>query len=161
MNKLYVMCGIPASGKSTFCIMKCSKEKNSKWVSRDTIRFSLLEPNDTYFAKESQVYREFTKQINNYLAEGYDVYADATHLNPLSRAKLFRTLNINKAKTQVIALVMQTPQEECIYRNELRKGTKTYVPRHSLDSMIYNFMPPTLDEYGGIIDKIINVQAKN
>lgn len=158
MNKLFVMCGPPASGKSTFCIYKCSLNNKAKWISRDNIRFSLLKPGDDYFSKETQVYQTFLKEINTYLTRGYDVYADATHLNSYSRAKLFRGLNINKNNTQVIAVVMQTPPEECISRNELRKGTKTYVPRHAIEKMIYGFKPPSLNEYGGIIDKIINVQ---
>ena len=62
MGNLYLMCGIPGSGKSTYA--KTNKDlKYCKYISRDDIRYSLLKDEDDYFSKEKQVFRTFIAQI--------------------------------------------------------------------------------------------------
>ena len=61
MATLYVLCGIPGSGKSHFC--KNHKD-DAVHVSRDAIRFALLEDDDDYFAHEDEVYEIFWEKIN-------------------------------------------------------------------------------------------------
>lgn len=86
-----------------------------------------------------------------------DVVADATHLNPKSRLKLLANLNINKEKTEVVAVVMKTPLKTCIERNENRKGTRSYVPKGVIKRMYFSFDPPTFEECYGMIDVIQEV----
>lgn len=54
---LYVMIGIPGSGKSTWA--KANKKEKDIYVSRDEVRFSLLQDGDEYFSKEKEVLKEF------------------------------------------------------------------------------------------------------
>ena len=74
---LYISCGVPGSGKSTF--LNKIKGKDEVIVSRDEIRFSLLKPGENYFAHEEEVFRLFCNKIADYIKQGKDVYADATH----------------------------------------------------------------------------------
>lgn len=141
-NNLYIMIGIPCSGKTTLA----QRQPGAAHVSRDTIRFSLLQENDNYFAREKEVFDLFAKTINNYLKLGLDVVADATHLNTKSRYKLFHKLSYNPNTTNVIAIYMNLPLETCLERNEKRKGTQSYVPPHEIYSMHLRLEPPTYRE---------------
>ena len=153
-NVLYVMIGIPGSGKTTIA-------KNSVGcvhISRDEIRFSLLSESDNYFKKENQVYKTFIKQINDNLAAGKNVIADATHINQKSRNKLFHNLHIDRSKTIVIAIYVNTPLDICLERNETRKGGRTFVPPHEIHNMYTRLEPPTYNEP---FDYIYTFNGKN
>ena len=52
MSTLYVMCGVPGCGKSTWC--KNNVPEDAVYVSRDEVRFSMLKPTDAYFSKEQE-----------------------------------------------------------------------------------------------------------
>ena len=60
-NKLYVMIGVPGSGKSTF--IKNNKKEKDIYVSRDQIRFKYLKEGEPYFTHEKQVFKEFLFEI--------------------------------------------------------------------------------------------------
>ena len=153
-NKLYIMCGCPGAGKSTYAKKSFP---NTKYISRDEIRFNLVKENEPYFSREKEVFKTFVREINKALREQVDVIADATHLNKVSRFKLISNLNINKEKTEIIFIVMRTPLDVCIERNENRKGTRSYVPPEVIKSMFHSFKKPSLEECDGIIDKIFEV----
>lgn len=146
MNILYVMIGVPGSGKSTIAQRLVDSRPNTIWISRDKIRFSIIRENEEYFSKEKEVYREFIRQINVGLSEGHNVIADATHLNEKSRFKLFRNIRYNPNETKIIGIVVDTPIEECIKRNNNRKGTRAFVPINDLYQMYENFSMPTNNE---------------
>ena len=157
MGNLYVMVGCPGSGKSTYAK---NNFPNALYVSRDEIRFSLISENDEYFSKEDEVFRVFINKINEGLRGPLDVIADATHINKKSRAKLFSHLKIDKEKTKVIIIVMQTSLDLCIKQNENRKGTKYYVPIEVIKRMFYSFEKPSFNEYNNIIDNIRYIKRK-
>lgn len=159
MNKLYVMIGCPGSGKSTFAknIMLKGKEDKIKYISRDEIRFSIINENEAYFSKEDEVYRKFIGRIKDALKEGYDVIADATHLNSMSRYKLFSNLGNSIKNIEVIAVFMRTPLDICIKQNENRKGTRAYLPPEQIRKMFGKLKFPTLFEYNGCFNFIYHV----
>lgn len=84
MANLYLMCGIPGSGKSTFLKNKI-RNNNSVIISRDAIRFSIVKPNEEYFSHEDEVLEIFWNQINEALAANKTVYVDQTSLTPRAR----------------------------------------------------------------------------
>ena len=159
MNILYVMIGCPGSGKTTF-INNSSIFKNAVHVSRDEIRFSLLGDNDEYFSKENEVFEKFIDKIRTNLNKGNDVIADATHLNPMSRAKLFRSLSVNFNNIKVIGIFMHTSLEGCLKNNENRKG-RSYVPREKIEQMFFSIKTPSFYEYDSIFSELWKVTYDN
>lgn len=138
---LYVSCGVPGSGKSTF--LKEMKGDNEVIISRDEIRFSLLKPGDEYFSKEKTVYSTFVNNISTAIKNGYNVYADATHLNQKSRYKLMHALKTRGCKPlYTAAIYFDVPIDICKERNNKRFGTKAYVPEEQLLQMYGAFVPP-------------------
>ena len=87
---LYMMCGIPGSGKSTW-----AKEylASALYVSRDEIRYSMVKEDEEYFSKETEVFNTFIEKIAVNLMSEKDVVADATHINFQSRLKTIKGIN--------------------------------------------------------------------
>ncbi len=148
-GKLFILMGIPGAGKSSFVSNHIKSGFTQAWISRDMIRFDIVKENEPYFSKENEVFKKFIEQIDFHLADGYDVFADATHLNKKSRAKLLKNLTVKPQEISVIWL--QTPLDECIKRNENRAGTRTYVPVSQICRMAKSLQAPTFDEG---IDKV-------
>lgn len=142
MAKLFIMCGIPGSGKSTCAKQLIEKNPQIKYVSRDEIRFSRLKEGEEYFAQEDMVFWEFTHSIDKWLEAGYDVIADATHLNAGSRHKLM--FNILHAD-DVNVIYVATSIEEALRRNSLREG-RAQVPEDVIRKMSKSLQVPTIAE---------------
>ncbi len=153
MKKLFLMVGCPASGKSTVAQQIAEKE-GGVVVSRDGIRFRMLNKNDYYFAKEDAVFDTYIREIEEALKENEAVIIDATHLSAQSRHKVLLRLNLTDVSVRPV--VMTTPLEVALERNENREG-RTYVPRSVVKRMYFQMTDPkndTLHHY----DEIIYVQ---
>lgn len=138
---LYISCGVPGSGKSTF--LKDVVNPNEIIVSRDEIRFSLLKPGEDYFSHEKEVYTKFVTSITQYINKGINVYADATHLNERSRFLLLSNLKNRGCRPREInAIYFDVPLTTCLERNEARLGTAAFVPVKQLEKMYQVFVPP-------------------
>ncbi len=142
MADLYIMAGCPGSGKSTFLKNKINKD-DSVIVSRDEIRFSILKPYEQYFAHEKEVLEIFWTKINEALAANKTVFADQTSLTPKSRKWL---LDHVSGYDHVNLIWIDEDLDTCLERNEMRRGTKAYVPRDTVYRMYSQFTIPSLDE---------------
>ena len=118
MSKLIMMVGIPGSGKSTW--IRNNKTDEMLWVSRDKIRFDKLKEDDDYFAYENEVFEQFLEEIAWGLEMDKTVFADATHLNKKSRAKVLN--KVAKFADEIEAIVLDTDLETAFERNDLREG---------------------------------------
>lgn len=160
-STLYIMCGIPGSGKSTWA--KDFKEKidaagyHCVIVSRDEIRFKLLEERGgKYFDYEGEVFETYCQKIQEYLDRGYHVIADATQITPRSRSKLLDNLDINK-NTLIYCVDVDTPYSICKIFNSKREGMRR-VPEPVIKRMSLQKIAPTRYEYDGFsYDGIITV----
>ena len=166
---LIIMSGVSGSGKSY-----CAKEiipvmirnntitKNDEcayysYISRDSIRFSLLDEKDSYFAKEDEVYKEFIESIIypiTYYDQREDIYvvADATHINKYSRKKLYDS--VKGWFDSYVVVNVKTPLEVCLERNAERKG-RFKVPEHTIRKMYKDYKPAKYDKELFEIDKIL------
>ena len=152
MNNLYLMVGAAGSGKSTYANNFAeSNGKPIKVVSRDAIRFSLLDDGAPYFSKERTVFSKFIREINEGLDEG-DVIADATHINEVSRMKVIKKIDLSKCKVNCIVLL--TDELTAIKRNHLREG-RARVPDNVISENYARFTHPKTDNFH--YNKIIEV----
>ena len=142
MSTLFIMVGIPGSGKS-FVAKAFSKTVTSVVVSRDSIRYSLLKEGEKYFSKEKQVFAAYIKEIQKHIDNGEIVFADATHLNEASRRKLISNLKLAK-EDYVVPIVIETPLEICLERNARRTGRER-VPESVIEDMFESLTNPAKD----------------
>ena len=145
MGKLYIMMGLPGSGKSTFLKNYIKPLDNSIIVSRDEIRFSLLKEGEDYFSHEEEVKNILWKAINKALSENKDVYVDQTSLNKKSRKLLLKNINLNNCE-KISLLWCDIPLSCCLENNETRKGTKAFVPKGAIRRMNAQLEPPCFSE---------------
>lgn len=142
--RLYVMCGIPGSGKSTWAT------QHLPWVpyvSRDDIRFAMLKPNEDYFSHEKEVWQKFIDRITFYANSEQDVVIDATHVNGASRAKLFRSLDANiEVPFEIYLIWMDTPLYICMERNDIRTD-RAKVPADAIIKMNTDKSEPRYAEH--------------
>lgn len=149
-QEVRVMVGIPASGKSTWIKNEVARlEEEHKTVgviSRDIVRFSILNDNEDYFAHEDEVFEEFVRQVNECMEVGIDVvFVDATHISSGSRFKLLSRLKPDP-NTHLVFEVMDTPLEICLERNEKREG-RAKVPEKALRRMAKGVHFPKFTEF--------------
>ena len=155
MKELILGMGIPGAGKSTYLEKYVPYE--GVIVSRDAIRFSMVKPDEEYFSKETEVFNEFIAQIVDALEKGYDVYADATHLNAKSRAKVINAVMQRTVPLKISVLWVQVELEVALAQNELRQGTRAYVPKSVIRRMNEQIRAVDL-ENENYIDEVIVVK---
>ena len=142
MADLFLMSGVSGAGKSTFLKNRVKKD-TSVVISRDVIRFSIVKPEEDYFSHEDEVLAIFWKQINEALAAGKNVFVDQTSLTPKARKWLLQHVEgYDHANLIWIDEDIQT----CLERNEMRRGTRAYVPRSVIRRMNEQFIEPSLEE---------------
>lgn len=126
MQTLYVMCGIPASGKSTK-----SKQLAKKY---GLTRFSFDEMG-------CYTTRQFLRPVVEALKNGEDVIMDSTHLKANSRKVIFQA--VENIPCRKICIFMDTPFDECLHRNANRDAR---VPDMAMEAMNRTIESPTLEE---------------
>ena len=144
MKTLYITVGLPGSGKTTWVSREVKKRSNTVHVSRDNIRYAFIDDDEDYFSHEGEVYREFIHSIQEGLNNGYDVYADATHLNWPSRRKLLGNLDLKDVA--IVPIFFNIPLEICIAHNNLRSG-RARVPEAIITHMAENLYSPINDPF--------------
>lgn len=149
MSHLYVLCGAPGSGKSTWASKQLGAlfdQRKTVYVSRDQVRFSLLSDEDDYFAKEKRVFSIFVNNIVTGLIEGKNVIADATHLNRNSRKHLIEAIDRDYIDYDVHFIFFDTCLAVCQARNAARQG-RQHVPEEQLERMFQQIEIPSIGEF--------------
>lgn len=159
-KNLWLLCGIPGSGKSTWCA-KAIKKSGAVRVSRDVVRFAMLEDNEDYFAHEDDVFKEFVRLINENIWDNdvTDIFVDATHLNERSRNKLLHNINLTGVTLNAINFIIDF--ELACERNDLREG-RSRVPQGAMQSMFNAYRPARKGEkydYNKVIDMKITKEG--
>ena len=119
-QSVYILCGMPGAGKSTFC-------KNNlpmcKVVSRDIIRFELgytsSADNKSVGTKyqEQQVTIRENELIKVYLEDGYDIVLDNMNGGKYLKPTV-ENIKLIAPKVKIIGYNIVTPLEKCIERRK-------------------------------------------
>lgn len=140
------MIGPAGSGKSTW-IRNNATPGVSAHISRDRIRFNMVKEDEYYFAREDEVYMEFTRQIMKAISCEWveEVYIDATNLTKKSREKLVREINNVCLPFELIAVIIKPELEKCIEQNAQR-SKREFVPETVIRNMYKSFQHPLKDD---------------
>jgi len=141
LPKVYLLVGIPGSGKSTFSkSLKAVQEVTI--VSSDTVR--TLHPD----WDEPKIFPEVYRLVAESLSKGIDVVFDATNPTPRVRKRFFDNMEPYKVKFECSAYYFPTPYREC--RRRIRKRNKMkderFFPIRKLKGFAKTITCPTVEE---------------
>ncbi len=161
---IILVCGIPASGKTTFIRKDMHKYNVSAVrISRDDIRKALVGEDvdkSLYFSKEDEVFNNFVNLTNEAVKDGVErIYIDATHISPASRKKILSRIN-NRQNLSLQVVSISCPTEVAQARNLNRTGF-AQVPRTAIYNMARGFKSPTADELTSFGFKAVTIDYIN
>lgn len=140
MNKLYVLIGLPASGKSTWATNKIKEDKDIILLSSDSLRKELLgDENDQ--SNNNKVFRELYKQLKDNLNDGKSVIFDATNISYKKRVNFLN--EISGIKCKKVAVYFNTPLYMCVHKDKKRNRT---VGEGLINKMFLNMNIPSYSE---------------
>lgn len=141
MPKIYVLVGVPGSGKSTFA-KKAKISLNAQIVSSDVVRN--LHPD----WKEELIFPEVYRLMASFLKENFNVIYDATSITPLVRKRLVNELEKYNVSYQMEAYYFPVFYEDCLARIAKRNedSKERFFPLDVLKSYCERIVAPSLDE---------------
>jgi predicted kinase len=138
-----VMCGLPASGKSTYCNLR--RKEGFVVISSDAIREEFYgdEGNQDH---NSEVFKEVERRIKVNLECSNSVILDACNVSSRYRTALLqrvRGLEKRIGKIHASCMIMRTSYNDCIARSHMRSKD---VPDYVIYRMYKNFNIPYWNE---------------
>lgn len=116
-NRLYILIGIPGSGKTTFA-KKYLNKINTVLVSTDEIRKKLTGTYSFSTKTNERVFTTAKRIINDSLLNGFDVIFDATNTKKEYRKDFIKIAQ--DTNSDAIAFIFNTPLSICLKRNSAR-----------------------------------------
>ncbi len=153
MKTLILLCGLPGSGKTTFCSQVLLPAYNGTLIrlSMDDLRKQLS--GHDFYPPIEPIVRSWLDVTGQYFLEaGYNLVIDTTSLTYGIRAKWIQMAK--KYDYQVKCYFLEVTPEECIFRN---KNRKRFVPEDVIYRMAGETSTPS---YGEGFDEIIFVQCE-
>lgn len=135
MTKLFMMIGIPASGKTSLA-EQIAKSEDAEIVSSDNIRKELY-GDENIQGDNNKVFRILQDRVVKGLKANKNMIYDATNISYKTRMAFLQRLN--KLEVEKIAIMVATPYEQCLIRNSQRERQ---VPEEVIKRMYFNFYVP-------------------
>ena len=132
---LYMLVGLPASGKSTYA-QELAEKYNANIHASDEIRKELSGDINNQNVNDL-VFQTLHKRVKDDLSNGKSCIYDATNISYKRRMAFLNELN--KIPCKKVCIVMATPYEECIKQNNTRERK---VPAEVIEKMYRNFDIP-------------------
>ena len=139
MATLYVMVGIPGSGKSTYAEEYLSQ--SATIFSSDKLRGELLGDEGSQENKDL-IFSTLYSRARDCLLSGKDAVIDATNVNKFERARVLENFKDIGGLIRV-AVYVNTPLEECIIRNSSRSRV---VPENVIRDFYSRLESPVKEE---------------
>ena len=141
---LFVMIGLPGSGKSTFAEsieVECPEGKHKPIIhSSDSLRDELY--GDASIQKDNNaLFQELHRRIREDLRNGKDVIYDATNIKKKLRRQFLTEMKT--VSCYPVAICVMTPFETCC-SNNLKRDRQ--VPYEAIKRMYMNWQPPEYRE---------------
>ena len=124
MATLYVMLGLPGSGKS-YTALQLARRENAEIYSSDSFRLQ-MHLNAENAKQNNDLFDLMYQKIREELDEGNDIVLDATNTYSIYRKKIFNALNGSGAK--IVCVFVLRKYENCLKANRKRKGTARISP---------------------------------
>ena len=155
MPTLYMLIGVPGSGKSTWVANQNFDWNRTRIISTDNIIDRQAQAmGKTYSEVFDELIKGATQQMNQDLrqaiTDGADIVWDQTNLVPKSRANKLAQIPKNYRK---VAVYFTTPDTKELDRRLANRPGKT-IPAHVITSMVSQLQPPTTAEG---FDEVITV----
>lgn len=144
MKKLILMCGIPASGKSTTAKTLSAYMDNAPIVSMDDIREMLFGTRKCQ-QQGDMVYNLAVNRVIRLFRECDIVIFDATNRSAKARKQVIQDIQ-TCFDCYVYCIFMNTPLDVALDRNSNRDES-IQVPPAVIHRMYNTLQPPTNDEY--------------
>lgn len=148
---VYLLAGIPASGKSTWA----KKHADADWtdhitavtISRDAVRKAMGNTGDKYSPTvEQKVFKTFIDSANESMKDGIEhVYIDATHVQASNRYQVISRL-IPPENCTLHIVYFNSSLRDALVRNAERPADEQ-VPEMAIANMYVKFEKPTMKEY--------------
>ena len=137
--KFIMLCGLPGSGKSTYCD-QYKDDKNYVIISSDSVREELGDINDQ--SKNTEVFKIVHNKTKEALKNGYNVIQDCTSLNRKRRIHFIRH-ELKDILCEKVCMLFATPYETCL-KNNANRDRK--VPEDVIKRMVKSFEVPCKQE---------------
>lgn len=150
MNKLYILCGIPFSGKSTLA-RKIVKNLGFTKIDLDEVKYELFGPNTPDAAVDQdgwdKIYQDMYKRIESSLKNGETVLQDAGNFTRYERG-LVQDI-ARKHGIEFSTIFVNTPVEIAKERMNKNRETKERidVSNEDFQSTLAELEPPLEDEH--------------
>jgi predicted kinase len=151
MTKVYVMIGLPYSGKSTWARQQASKWKEADVLSTDVYIESWAATsdqtyNDVFCNKIKKATKYFKEDIDDYVSGEYApveaIFIDQTNLSAAKRKSLVE--KFSDSRFEKIAVVFNVSDETIKERRDQRIGK--VISDDLIESMKARFEKPTFEE---------------
>ena len=149
MNKLYILCGLPFSGKSTLS-KELAKRLGFTRIDLDDVKFELLgdDVNDDDIAQQDwdRIYQEMYRRIESALKEGKNVIHDTGNFTKYERGPVRQTADKLRRETKTI--YVDTPKEVCFERllNNRKTKERFDISDEAFQSTVEEMEVPSTDE---------------
>ena len=138
MPTLYILIGLPASGKTTYAKTTL---KNAYRVCHDDLVDMLMGEYD--IKKTATMHAVEWSIVHTILSRGEDVVVDRTNLDPVTRARFINAAQSVDIPVGIIGVVVDVPIETCKERNRMRVKP---IPDEAYTRLAAHWMPARMEE---------------